>query len=135
MDAGSGLIRQALLTPANVNDTEPADRLLAGDEAAVYADKAYDTKARRARLKSRGVKDRIMHRPNKHHPELPRWRRRRNVLISRVRAPVEQVFGTLKRSYGYRRVRYMGLEPNATELWLKCAAYNLRRAERLLAPS
>ena len=135
MDAGSGLIRQALLTPANVNDTEPADRLLAGDEAAVYADKAYDTKARRARLKSRGVKDRIMHRPDKHHPELPRWRRRRNVLISRVRAPVEQVFGTLKRSYGYRRVRYMGLEPNATELWLKCAAYNLRRAERLLAPS
>ncbi len=53
-------------------------------------------------------------------------------MISRVRAPVEKVFGTLKRSYGYRRVRYMGLERNATELSLKCLAYNLRRAERLL---
>ncbi len=58
MDAGSGLVRKALLTPANVNDTEPADRLLSGDEAALYADKAYDTKARRARLRARGVKDR-----------------------------------------------------------------------------
>ncbi len=73
-----------------------------------------------------------MHRPNKHHPQLPRWRRRRNALIARVRAPVEQVFGTLKRGYGYRRVRYLGLERNATELWLKCTAYNLKRAVRLL---
>jgi IS5 family transposase len=132
MDAGSGLIRRARLTPANVNETEVAEELLGGDEAAVYADKAYDTKARRARLKSRGVKDRIMHRPNKHHPELPHWQKRRNALLSRVRAPVEQVFGTLKRGYGYRRVRYLGLERNATELWLKCTAYNLKRAVRLL---
>ena len=132
---GSGLIRRARLTPANVNETEAAEELLGGDEAAVYADKAYDTKARRERLRARGVKDRIMHRPNKHHPELPHWQKRRNALLSRVRAPVEQIFGTLKRGYGYRRVRYLGLAPNATELWLKCAAYNLRRAERLLAPS
>ena len=133
VDQGSGLVRRALITPANVNDTEPADRLLSGDEAAFYADKAYDTKARRARLGSLGVKDRIMHRPNKHHPRLPRWKRRRNALIAPLRAPVERVFGTLKRGYGYRRVRYMGLEPNATELRLKCAAYNLRRAVSLLA--
>ena len=132
MDGGSGLIRRARLTPANVNETEVAEELLGGDEAAVYADKAYDTKARRARLRARGVKDRIMHRPNKHHPALPHWQKRRNALLSRVRAPVEQVFGTLKRGYGYRRVRYLGLEPNATELWLKCTAYNLKRAVRLL---
>ena len=132
MDEGSGLIRKALLTPANVNDTEVADRLLSGDEAAVYADKAYESKERRARLKSRGVKDRIMHRSHKNQRGLPHWQKRRNGLISRVRAPVEQVFGTLKRSYRYRQVRYMGLERNATELWLKCLAYNLRRAERLL---
>ncbi len=133
MDGGSGLIRRALLTPANVNDTEVADRLVSGDEAAVYADKAYESKDRRARLRAQGVKDRIMHRAHKHQRALPHWQRRRNALISRVRAPVEQVFGTLKRSYGYRRVRYTGLDRNATELWLKLSAYNLRRAERLLA--
>ena len=133
MDEGSGLVRRARLTPANVNETEVADGLLAGDEAALYADKAYESKDRRARLRARGVKDRIMHRSHKNQRALPHWQKRRNALIARVRAPVEQVFGTLKRSYRYRRVRYLGLDRNATELWLKLTAYNLRRAERLLA--
>ena len=101
-------------------------------EAAVYADKAYESKERRAWLKSRGIKDRIMHRSHKHQRELPRWQTWRNALISRVRAGRLKVFGTLKRCYGYGQVRYMGLERNARELWLKCLAYNLRRAERLL---
>ena len=79
-----------------------------------------------------GIKDRIMRRGNKHHPVLPYWERRRNGLISRLRSPMENVFGTLKRSYGYRRVRYMGLERNATELFFKCMAYNLRRVDRIL---
>ncbi len=133
LDAGSGLIREAVFTPANVNDTEVADDLVSGDEAAVYADKAYGTKERSEWLKSMRIKDRIMRRGDKHHPVLPPWERRRNALISRLRSPVEKVFGTLKRSYGYRRVRYMGLERNATELFFKCMAYNLRRADQLLA--
>src|SRR5690606_4149269 len=32
VDEGSGLIRTVITTPANVNDTVPADRLIAGDE-------------------------------------------------------------------------------------------------------
>ena len=132
MDAGSGLIREAVFTPASVNDTEVADSLVSGDEEAVYADKAYGSKQRSAWLKSIKIKDRIMRRADKHHPVLPPVEQRRNALIARLRAPVEQVFGTLKRTYGYRRVRYVGLERNATELFFKCMAYNLRRADRLL---
>jgi IS5 family transposase len=88
---------------------------------------AYATHARRAALKERGIKDRIMHRPNRHHPELPRWQRRRNALIRAARAAVERTFGTLKRGYGYRQVRYFSLLANAIELQLKCFAFNLRR--------
>jgi IS5 family transposase len=33
VDEGSGLIRAVLTTPANVNDTTPADDLIRGDEA------------------------------------------------------------------------------------------------------
>ena len=40
LDQGSGLIRGAAMTPARVNDTEAADGLVQGDEAAVYADKS-----------------------------------------------------------------------------------------------
>ncbi len=42
VDRGSGLVRRAKLTPANVNETLVGDDLVIGDEAAVYADKGYD---------------------------------------------------------------------------------------------
>ena len=127
VDQGSLLVRSALLTPANVNDTEPADALIQGDEAAVYADKAYDSHARSAKLRAAGIKNRIMRRGNKHHALSPR-QRRRNQLIAKVRSAVETVFGVFKRSYGYRRVRYFGLARNQTQLALLCTAFNIRRA-------
>lgn len=128
MDQGSRLIRRAVLTPAKVAESEVADALICGDEGAVYADKAYEHKQRRARLKAQGIKDRIMHRSHKNQPHLPPWQQRRNALIAPVRATVEHLFGTLKRGYGYRRVRYYSLGPNALQLELLCIALNLRRA-------
>ena len=133
VDADSELIRRAMLTPANVNETEVADGLIAGDEGAVYGDAAYGTHARSTRLRALGIADRLMRRPNKHHPRLGPTARRRHARIEQVRRPVEHVFGTLKRSYGYQRVRYRGLARNTTEMWFKLLAYNLRRADRLLA--
>jgi IS5 family transposase len=47
VDRESGLVRRVIVTPANINDTTPADDLIMGDEQAVYADKAYDKRARR----------------------------------------------------------------------------------------
>jgi IS5 family transposase len=132
VDQGTRLIRSAALTPANVNETEAADGLVRGDEKAVYADKAYDTRARRTTLKSVGIKDRIMHRPNKHHPVLPPWRARRNALIAPIRASVETVFAVLKRRMGFVRARYIGLQKNAAHLLLLATAYNMRRFIALL---
>ena len=105
VDQGSLLVRGALLTPANVNDTEPADALIQGDERAVYADKAYDSHARSALRKVAGIKNRIMQRANKHHALSPR-QRQRNRLIAKLRAAVETVFAVFKRGYGYRRGRH-----------------------------
>lgn len=133
VDAGSGLIRRAVLTSARINESLVADDLVCGDERAVYGDKAYENKHRRAGLKARGIKDRLLHRSHKNQARLPHWQQVRNRLIGPIRAAVERVFGTLKRSYGYRRVRYVGLAANATQLRLLACAYNLRRAEALLA--
>lgn len=133
VDEGSGLIRGAIMTSARVNDTVPADGLIQGDEKAVYADKAYESKARRGRLKAAGIKDRIMHRSHKNQAALPHWQQVRNKLISPIRSAVERPFGVLKQSYGYRRVRYRGLAKNASHLFLLCIALNLRRAEKLTA--
>jgi IS5 family transposase len=127
VDKGSGLIRRVQMTPASVNDTVPADGLILGDEREVWADKAYDSHARRARLKAFGIKNRICRRGNKHH-ELPVWARRRNRAIARIRGRVETVFAVLKRHYGKRRARYLTLQRNHTDLILACIAINLRRA-------
>ena len=131
VDAGTGLVRRAKFTSAKVYESEVADALVSGDERAVYADRAYESGRRRRWLRSLGIKDRIMHRSRKHQSELPHWQKRRNELISPRRELVEKVFGTLKRSYGYSRVRYRGLGPNAVEMWFKLMAYNFRKAVRL----
>jgi IS5 family transposase len=127
VDKGSGLIRSVITTPANVNDTMPADALIRGDERAVWADAAYDTHSRRARLKAEGRKPRIMRRPNKHHPELPARLRRYNQLIARGRAAVETTFATLKNRMRLQAIRYVGLAKASAQVMLAVMAFNMRR--------
>ena len=129
IDQGSGLIRARLLTPAKVYESEVADDLVLGDERAVYAEKAYEKRSRRAGLKARGIKDRIQHRRTKAQPRLPHWQTVRNKLIGRIRSAVERTFSELKRGpYGFTRMRYRGLARCAAHLDLAIIAYNLRRA-------
>jgi IS5 family transposase len=131
VDQGSGLIRRAAFTSAAVNDTLMGDHLIAGDERAVYADKAYDARARRTQLRQRGIKYRIQRRANKHHPALADRETRRNVLIGRIRGRVETVWAFMKRIWGFRRVRYFNLCRNRTQFLLLCIAYNFNRMLRL----
>jgi IS5 family transposase len=126
VDQGSGLIRAICTTPANVNDTTPADQLIRGDERQVLADAAYHTHARERALRARGIKPRLMRRANKHHPVLPARVRRLNLLIARQRAAVETTFATLKRRMGLR-VRYVGLTKVAGQILIAAMAFNMRR--------
>jgi IS5 family transposase len=134
VDQGSGIIRRQRLTPANVNDTVEADALICGDEAAVYADEAYTSHKHREKLQKLRIKDRMMHRPNRHHPLTPR-QIQHNKAIGRRRAPVEQVFARLKRLCGWTRVRYYGVARNAVHLALLCTALNLKRLVVLMTPA
>lgn len=127
VDEGSGLIRSVIATPANVNDTVVADALIRGDEKAVWADAAYDTHARRARLKAEGRKVRIARRPNKHHPQLPPRLKRLNRLIARRRAAVETTFATLKRRMRLTAIRYVGLAKARAQILLAAIAFNMRK--------
>lgn len=134
VDEGSGLIRSVITTPANVNDTVPADLLIRGDEKAVWADAAYHTHAREAALKAKGVKPRLARRPNKNHPELPPRLKRYNRLIARRRAAVETTFATWKRRMGLTAIRYLGLTKASAQVLLAAMAFNLRRWT-VLAPA
>jgi IS5 family transposase len=108
VDQKSGLSRRVIVTLANINDSTPADALVMGDEQAVYADKAYDKRARRKALQERGIFVGIMHRSNQYHPLKPA-QVAFNKRMTQLRAPVEHVFGILKNHYRLRRARYIGL--------------------------
>ena len=127
VDQGSGLVRRVITTPANVNDTVPADDLICGDEAAVLADAAYHTHARQKALAERGIKPRLARRPNRYHPVLPPRLKRYNQLIARQRAAVETTFATWKRRMGLSAVRYIGLAKASAQVTLTAIAFNLRR--------
>lgn len=127
VDEGSGIIRSVITTPANVNDTTPADALIRGDERAVWADAAYHTHARERALRDRGIKPRLMRRANKHHPKLPQRLQRLNQLIARRRAQVETTFATLKRRMGLRAIRYIGLAKAHAQVMMGAIAFNMRR--------
>lgn len=132
VDAGSGLVRRALVTPAHVHDSVPVEELVLGDEAAVLADKAYDTGPARAAIVHKGALDWVMMQARRGRP-LQAWQQAVNAKLKPLRAGVERTFGLLKRSYGWRRARYRGLMKVHGHLQLACAAANLRRALVLLA--
>lgn len=127
MDQGSGLIRNGLLTSANIQDVSVAPALIPAEAGTVYADRGYSSRALRAHLQARGFADGIMQRARKGKPLLPHEIERNHALVRR-RSPVEAVFGTFKRTYGLTRMRYFKAARNFTALLLTCIAFNLRRA-------
>jgi IS5 family transposase len=126
MDERSRIIRRVLFTPANVNESEPANRLICGDEKIVLADKAFDSRERRAFLKDIGIANGIMRRGHPSRP-LTRTEIARNKRIGNRRGAIEPIFSLFKNVYGLARARYRGLKRNATAVLLAAAAMNLKR--------
>lgn len=132
IDQESELIRRVVMTPAHVHDGKMFASALSGDEAWAYADKAYDSKDNSDLLQEQGIHNGILMKGHAKRP-LCRVQRKCNKILSKLRSPVERVFGTLKRSYRYCRAKYLGLRKNTLQLTLMCMAYNLRRMEKLCA--
>jgi IS5 family transposase len=127
VDLGTGIVRRAIITPANVADVDHGHHLVIGDEKAVYADKGYVGPRLRDRLAADGIRNRVQHKAQKNRPLTPR-QHLRNRLIGRIRGRVEGVFGALKRSYNLARMRFMGLARNSAATFLTLVAWNLARA-------
>ena len=109
------------------SDSQPAAHLIRGDERAVYGDKAYASQGLRDRLADADITDGLMYKAARNKPLKP-WQSWFNKAVAAIRAAVERRFGIMKRGYGFRRVRYIGLVRNACHLQLLCTAINLKRA-------
>ena len=132
-DAQSGLIRQAQMSSADLHDSQMGAVLIQGDEAAYYADKAYDSQGLRDELAVRGIKDRIAYKAKR--GKQPNWQKWMNKVAASVRSGIERTNATMKNWYGMARVRYLGLARNHCHLQRVACAMNAKRALVLLKDS
>jgi IS5 family transposase len=132
VDETHTLIRQVTLSAANVHDSQEFETVVQGDEEMVVADKAYWSRERSEWCGQHGVANGILRKPSRGQKLRPATVRA-NRLLSSIRCKIEKVFGWWKRSAGYRRVRYVGREPNRLELEFKCICWNLKRLTNLNA--
>ena len=133
-DADTALVETVVVTPGNVNDGRAGPSALPEVVGEVFADSAYSGPHFAAAVRARGGVPRIMathvwcHKDD-HGPALLRTI---NGPIQRVRGRIEKIFGTYKRSYGLRRMRWRGLAKAGLQFRLTAIAYNLRRTMTIL---
>lgn len=132
IDQKSELIRRIVMPPAHVHDGEVLGKVLSGDEDWAFADKAYDSAKNHKIPEDRNIQNGILMKGTRKR-KLSSVEKMCNKVLSKLRCPVERVFGTLKRSYRYSRARYLGLRKNDLQMTLMSMAYNLRRMEKLCA--
>lgn len=124
VDSQSGLTHHAVVTAANVHDKHPLPDLLHGNEQRVYGDSAYANQ-----------KD-LIHRAAPQAKDFTNQRTRRNGVVneelkarnrnkSKIRSRVEHVFAVVKRLWGFGKVRYRGLQKNATRAFTALALANI----------
>jgi transposase, IS5 family len=128
-DADTALVEEIAITSANINDGRAGPDALPDDPGEVFADSAYRGSHFRDAVRAKGGIPRIVATGMWGRDEqatlqkLKEW----NQPIHRVRGRIEKIFGTWKRSYGLRRMRWRGLAKAAVQIRLTAIAYNLKR--------
>jgi IS5 family transposase len=135
-DADTALVEKLDVTPGNVHDGRAGGDAVPENPGDVYADSAYRGQVFGSAVRARGGTPRIALIAMWDKPgddtlsKLRRW----NYSVQRIRCRVEKIFGTWKRSYGLRRMRWRGLAKATLQVHLTAIAYNLRRSLRLVPP-
>ena len=128
-DKDTGLISNVETTPANEADVSIAPALLPDAPGEVYADKAYDALSLEKAILAKGGTVKLL---RKGHRWLPAANlEAHNRPLRPIRARIEKIFGTWKRSYRFRHMRWLGLAKAKCQVHLAAIAYNVKRSWRL----
>lgn len=131
VDARSGLVHTAGVTTGSVHDARVMDNLIREDDRAVFGDKGYVNEAKKRAARAAGVYWAVKDQ-RKPRRQLSSSQKKRNRKHGAIRAKVEHVFRVLKCQFGYRRVRYRGIEKNGAQVFSLLALANLFLARRIL---
>jgi IS5 family transposase len=133
VDSQSGLTHSAVVTAANVHDKHPLPDLLHGNEQRVYGDSAYASQKVLIAAKAPNAKD-FTNQRTRYAGIVDEAVRAKNRNKSKIRSRVEHVFGVVKRLWGFSKVRYRGLQKNATRAFTALALANIYLGrQRLMA--
>jgi len=124
VDSQSGLTHSAVVTAANVHDKHPLPDLLHGEERRVYGDSAYQSQKALIASKAPHARD-FTNERTRRGGEVDEIKRAKNRNKSKIRARVEHVFAVVKRLWGFSKVRYRGLQKNATRAFTALALANI----------
>ena len=132
-DSKTGLVHSASVTAGNVHDSQELPSLLHGEETRLYGDSAYRGEKQKERLKELAPKARDFtnKRAYKNRP-LTEADKDTNRRKSSVRSKIEHPFLTIKRIWGFAKVRYRGLAKNANRAFAMLAMLNLSKWGRPL---
>ena len=131
-DEGAGLVRGVEVTTANAHDAAELGRVLPDDPGEVYGDSAFGGARSAAAIRAKGGAPAVVGTGTWGGPGALARLEAHNAAVRRVRCRIEKVFGTWKRSYGLRRMRWLGLAKAGLQVRLAAVAYNLRRTATLL---
>ena len=107
-DQGAGLIRGVEVTTANKHGASELEAILPDAPGDTYGDSADQGDRPEGIIRAGGGRPRIVHTGGFGGAAAAERLRVRNAEVSRVRCRIERMFGTAKRSYGLRRMRWLG---------------------------
>ena len=133
-DATTALVEKVSVTPANINDGRAGPDALPDDPGDVFADSAYRGSHFGDAVRAKGGIPRVAATAMWGSDEQETLARldAYNAPIHRVRGRIEKIFGTWKRSYGLRRMRWRGLARATAQVHFTATAYNLKRSLNIL---
>lgn len=134
-DADTALVEEIAVTPANINDGKAGPEALPDNPGDVYADSAYRGDHFGKAVIAKGGTPHVVATGmwGRDDVEIRARLKAWNQPIHRIRGRIEKIFGTWKRSYGLRRMRWRGLAKAGIQIRLTAIAYNMKRSLKIIA--
>jgi IS5 family transposase len=130
VDSKTKMVHSIVVTAASVHDSQIIGDLLHGSENRVWGDSAYTGQKEEMRKAAPRAKD-FTHKRSFRNKPLTEDDKQKNRTKSSVRVKVEHVFHVLKCQFGFRKVRYRGLEKNKNHMYAALALVNMLLFSRM----
>lgn len=124
-DVDSGAAHTVTVTAANEADIGQLPGLLREGDQVIFGDAGYASDSYKRGARALGLHWKVNDKRKPGHGNLSPSQRKRNRKQSQIRARVEHLFRVIKCQFGYRKVRYKGLEKNRAQVMSLMAMANI----------